>query len=265
MADDDPGRASLRGDPGASPGAHSGGRVGDDRRQPGQERRRQPAAAAHRKASFRVVGAARRGRHRASARAGLVVFAAATGLRPGEWIALERRDIDRDARVVYVRRAFRNGRIKCPKTEGSIRAVPLQTIALEALDQLPAGSGTDASLSVRSRCLLRPPQLPHPRVEARSGRRRDHTDPPHLRPPPHLRYLRATSRRLDLRSLPLHGRQPDNDRPPLRPPRTRRTRARDQPPRQPQAPPRSTVSTAWTLRGHFTARPSPPQPTHNGS
>ncbi len=73
----------------------------------------------------------------------LVIFAAATGLRPGEWIALEQRDIDRAARVVYVRRAFRNGRIKCPKTEGSIRAVPLQAIALDALEQLPAGSGTD--------------------------------------------------------------------------------------------------------------------------
>src|SRR5438094_2518012 len=73
----------------------------------------------------------------------LVIFAAATGLRPGEWIALEQRDIDRDARVVYVRRAFRNGRIKSPKTEGSVRAVPLQAIALDALEQLPAGSGTD--------------------------------------------------------------------------------------------------------------------------
>src|SRR5213080_4529190 len=40
----------------------------------------------------------------------LVIFAAATGLRPGEWIALEQRDIDREARVVYVRRAYRNGR-----------------------------------------------------------------------------------------------------------------------------------------------------------
>jgi integrase len=67
-----------------------------------------------------------------------VMFAAATGLRPGEWIALEQRDIDRDARVVYVRRAFRNGRIKCPKTEGSVPAVPLQKFALQALDQLPA-------------------------------------------------------------------------------------------------------------------------------
>src|SRR5437773_5936607 len=51
--------------------------------------------------------------------------------------------MDRSARVLYVRRAFHNGRIKCPKTEGSVRAVPLQAIALDALEQLPAGSGTD--------------------------------------------------------------------------------------------------------------------------
>jgi integrase len=37
-----------------------------------------------------------------------------------------------------VRRAYRNGRIKCPKTDASFRAVPLQAIALEALDALPA-------------------------------------------------------------------------------------------------------------------------------
>jgi integrase len=36
----------------------------------------------------------------------MVIFAAATGLRPAEWLALERRDIDRQARVVYVRRSF---------------------------------------------------------------------------------------------------------------------------------------------------------------
>jgi integrase len=68
----------------------------------------------------------------------LVLFAAATGLRPGEWIALEHRDIDRNARVVYVRRAYRNGRVKWPKTEASIRAVPLQTIAHATLERLPA-------------------------------------------------------------------------------------------------------------------------------
>jgi hypothetical protein len=68
---------------------------------------------------------------------------------PGEWIALEQRDIDRAARVVYVWRAFRNGRIKCPKTEARVRAVPLQAIALDALEQLPTAAGTDPFPSLR--------------------------------------------------------------------------------------------------------------------
>ena len=50
-------------------------------------------------------------------------------------MAFEKRDIDREARVVYVRRALRNGRLKSTKTEGSMRAVPLQAVALAALDQ----------------------------------------------------------------------------------------------------------------------------------
>lgn len=66
----------------------------------------------------------------------LVIFAAATGLRPGEWLALEHRDIDREARVLYVRRSYRNGRVKTPKTCASLRAVPLQAIALAVLDEL---------------------------------------------------------------------------------------------------------------------------------
>jgi integrase len=67
----------------------------------------------------------------------MVIFAAATGLRPAEWVALEWRDIDVKARVVYVHRSFTKGRLKCPKTEASRRAVPLQTIALEAIEQQP--------------------------------------------------------------------------------------------------------------------------------
>ncbi|HEX5582720.1 site-specific integrase [Gaiella sp.] len=66
----------------------------------------------------------------------VVLFAAATGLRPGEWLALEHRDVDREAQVVYVRRTYRNGRIKTPKTKASLRAVPLQAIALAALEEL---------------------------------------------------------------------------------------------------------------------------------
>jgi hypothetical protein len=65
----------------------------------------------------------------------LVVFAAATGLRPSELFALERRDID-PLGVVYVRRAYANGRLKHTKTRLSTRAVPLQAIAIDALDRL---------------------------------------------------------------------------------------------------------------------------------
>jgi integrase len=72
----------------------------------------------------------------------MILFAAATGLRPAEWIALEKRDIDRDGRVLYVRRAFTRGELKRPKTDASIRAVPLQTKALDALERLPASNGS---------------------------------------------------------------------------------------------------------------------------
>jgi integrase len=66
----------------------------------------------------------------------MVRFAAATGMRPGEWLALEWRDIDRDARQVHVRRAFRASRVKTTKTDHP-RAVPLHRSALDALDSLP--------------------------------------------------------------------------------------------------------------------------------
>jgi integrase len=66
----------------------------------------------------------------------MILFAAATGLRPSELFALEHGDIDRAAGVVQIRRAYANGRVKHTKTRLSRRAVPLQTIALEALDQL---------------------------------------------------------------------------------------------------------------------------------
>src|SRR5437773_7172810 len=66
----------------------------------------------------------------------MVVFAAATGLRPSELFALEQGDVDRAAGVVQIRRAYANGGVKQTKTRLSRRAVPLRAIALEALDQL---------------------------------------------------------------------------------------------------------------------------------
>ena len=68
----------------------------------------------------------------------MVIFGAATGLRPSELFGLEQHDVDRDLGVVYVRRAYANGRIKNTKTRLSTRAVPLQAKAVEALDRLPA-------------------------------------------------------------------------------------------------------------------------------
>jgi integrase len=68
----------------------------------------------------------------------LSLFAAATGLRPEEWAALERRDIDRPGRVLAVRRTISSGQlVELGKTARSRRQVPLSTRALGALDVLP--------------------------------------------------------------------------------------------------------------------------------
>jgi integrase len=77
--------------------------------------------------------------HRTTAAYGPVaVFGVETGLRPSEWIALERRDIDRTAKIVRVRRSVVDGRMKeYGKTARSRRNVPLTARALQALDQLP--------------------------------------------------------------------------------------------------------------------------------
>jgi integrase len=68
----------------------------------------------------------------------LVVFAAETGLRTNEWVALERRDVDRAGRAVVVQRRVSDGVLTpYPKTERSRRRVPLTQRALDALDRIP--------------------------------------------------------------------------------------------------------------------------------
>jgi integrase len=70
--------------------------------------------------------------------AAIPAFATGTGLRPEEWIALERGDVDREARVVHVRRRFTGGKLKQGgKTSGSVRTVPLRERVLLALDAMP--------------------------------------------------------------------------------------------------------------------------------
>jgi integrase len=160
----------------------------------------------------------------------MVIFAAATGLRPAEWLALEWRDVDLEVRVVYVHRSFTKGRLKCPKTEASRRAVPLQAIALERSNIRYRISGAPSCSprngAATSTCTTSATGNGSPRS---SGR--DRAAPQDLRSPTHLRHLCPPCRHLHLRPLPLHGRQPDDDRPPLRPRRPRRTRTRDPPAR----------------------------------
>jgi integrase len=84
----------LRGDAGATPRAGAGSRLGNARDESGKVRRREPAAATHRETAVRLLGGARGGRGETGRHGPMVLFAAATGLRPGEWIALEQRDIN---------------------------------------------------------------------------------------------------------------------------------------------------------------------------
>ena len=68
----------------------------------------------------------------------IAVFAARTGLPPEECVALERRDVDRDNRVVTVEHVYTQGVLKQPKKSSRhLRRVPLRQRVLDAFDTLP--------------------------------------------------------------------------------------------------------------------------------
>ena len=150
----------------------------------------------------------------------MIIFGVATGLRPSELFALEQHDVDRELGVVYVRRAYANGRLKPTKTRLSNRAAPLQAKALEALDNLPPSENPILFPNARGG-----------RIDFRVFGRR-HWKPaqeaagiePHrgsLRHAAHLRDLRAARRRPRFCGLPLHRLEHRDDRPALWPSRKR--------------------------------------------
>ena len=132
-----------------------------------------------------------------------MTFAAATGMRPGEWVALEHRDIDRGARVAYVRRSFSKGRLRCTKTESSVRAVPLQAIAFAALDELPSCTAGALLFPAPHGGYLDLHNFRNRNWKPAQGRGRSRAIPEDLRSPSHLCNLRAPCRYLHVRALPL--------------------------------------------------------------
>lgn len=79
---------------------------------------------------FSVAGAA--GRY-----GPLIVFACATGLRPEEWAALRWMDVDFGATCARISQVTVEGRIKATgKTDGSLRTIVLQDLALAALAEM---------------------------------------------------------------------------------------------------------------------------------
>jgi len=67
-----------------------------------------------------------------------VIVAAETGLRPEEWIALERRDLDKTGPALAVQRKYAKGVLRpYGKNHRARRRVPLSARAFAALDRLP--------------------------------------------------------------------------------------------------------------------------------
>src|SRR4029450_2088133 len=105
------GRAPLRSDPGVAAGAEPSGYLEADRRQPRQTRAESRSALPRTRPFDSWQQIRSLAVHLGRDHGPMILFAAATGLRPCELFALEHRDIDRGAGVLQIRRAYANGRV----------------------------------------------------------------------------------------------------------------------------------------------------------
>jgi integrase len=90
--------------------------------------------------------------HRSIAAYGpIAVLGVESGLMPSEWIALERRDVDRANKLLRVRRWYVDGELKeFGKTERRRRDIPLTARAIAAIDSVPARIDTPLLFPSRS-------------------------------------------------------------------------------------------------------------------
>jgi hypothetical protein len=140
-------------------------------------------------------------------------IAAATGLRPEEWQALERQEVDKRERVLRVRRSVSSGQVvDLGKTSRSRRQVPLSARAARGPRSGTAPTRYPAALSGHARWGAEPRQLAPPRLGACHRGVCREAPGEDLRHAVDIRLRRARGRRVGVRARADHGHIDRDDR-----------------------------------------------------